>query len=185
MVKRIEGGQLHTSRTLLAVKTVLEMTGAKRILEIGFNTGDSAKAFLDAGAEYVHSVDIGEHPYIEECGNQLKTIYDDQFDLTIKNSRDLTTDDIKDYDLIFIDGDHNRPEPDLQLAARANIPWILFDDCHPKDRWWPQLFPLINMYVDQKGSFPYRRFAMFYYDALGGDDAIEETAMMLVKRSAK
>lgn len=43
MVKRVEGGQLHTARTLAMMDTIIHMTGAKRVLEIGFNTGDSAK----------------------------------------------------------------------------------------------------------------------------------------------
>lgn len=181
MVKKLEGGQLHTARTINMVETIIHMTGAKRVLEIGFNTGESAKAFLDCGA-YVHSIDIGEHHYVEQCGHLMKSMYGDMFDLTIKNSRDLTVDEVDGYDLIFIDGDHRAPQYDLELASKAQIPWILFDDCHPRDRWWPHLWHYINQEVDTNKLFPYTRHAMFYYDAIGGDDKIEETAMMLVKR---
>lgn len=108
---------------------VVEMTGAKRILEIGFNNGGGSLAFLMAPNEpIVTSIDINPS---YQSGIYLSGEFFGRFFFKQMHSGNL----VKVFspntlDLVYIDGDHSVSgcNSDIESALALKIPYILFDD---------------------------------------------------------
>jgi predicted O-methyltransferase YrrM len=111
----------------------------KRIVEIGFNLGISAAAFLSSRNDTeVISVDIGCHAYVLQAKEQIDKNFPGRHRLIIGNSKDVIPYLHKELawspDMIFIDGDHGAPMPQIDienclLFASQETLLILDDVC--------------------------------------------------------
>jgi predicted O-methyltransferase YrrM len=110
----------------------------KTVLEIGFNLGISAAAFLAARSDIqVVSLDIGSHAYVLDAKRNIDKHFPGRHTLIIGDS--TTTLPFlgkifgtRPVDLVMIDGGHTRPIPQIDLEN--SLHWcgphtfILFDD---------------------------------------------------------
>lgn len=79
------------------------------VLEIGFNSGFSAVLLLKSNPKInLTCVDIGIHKYTIPCYNKIKEFYGDRINLVIGNSVDVVPKLTKLFDLIHVDGAHER-----------------------------------------------------------------------------
>jgi len=127
-----EGGS-NIEQSDFFIKYLLDNPHIKLILEIGFNTGSSANAFLAARDDIkVVSVDIGIHTYISHCKDAIDKHYPGRHALLIGDSKTVVPGLSLIPDLIFIDGDHAEPGPlidarnCLSMAAPHTI--LIMDD---------------------------------------------------------
>ena len=110
----------------------------KTVLEIGFNLGISAAAFLAARPDIrVVSLDIGHHLYVLAAKQNIDAHFPGRHSLVIGDSTKMLP-LLRDYfgarpiDLIMIDGGHVRPIPKIDLENC--LEWcgphtfIIFDD---------------------------------------------------------
>ena len=130
--EQTEGGSILEQSDFF-IKYLLDNPHIKLVMEIGFNTGVSANAFLSARADIkVVSVDIGVHAYIPRCKKALDKQYPGRHTLLIGDSKTVVPGLSITPDLIFIDGDHAEPGPlidarnCLALAAPRTI--LIMDD---------------------------------------------------------
>lgn len=128
-----EGHILDTDITRKKFNYILNRTQPKSIVEIGFNGGHSARLWLDLMKDdpdfRLLSIDICNHEYTEEIARELEE-EDSRFTFMKADSNDLTGDDIRDYDLLFIDGEHSEEgvRNDLFLGEEAKMKYILVDN---------------------------------------------------------
>lgn len=127
-----EGGSIQEQSDFF-IKYLLDNPHIKLILEIGFNTGSSANAFLAARSDIkVVSVDIGIHTYISRCKDAIDKHYPGRHALLVGDSKTVVPGLSLTPDLIFIDGDHAEPGPlidarnCLSMAAPNTI--LIMDD---------------------------------------------------------
>jgi mannosyltransferase OCH1-like enzyme len=81
----------------------------KEVLEIGFNSGFSALLLLIANPNInLTCVDIGIHKYTIPCYNKIKEFYGDKINLQLGNSVDVVKNLPKFFDLVHIDGAHEK-----------------------------------------------------------------------------
>jgi predicted O-methyltransferase YrrM len=130
--QEIEGGSILEQSDFF-IKYLLDNPHVKLVLEIGFNTGSSANAFLAARDDIkVISVDIGVHAYISRCKNAIDKYYPDRHALLIGDSKEVIPRLSIIPDLIFIDGDHVEPAPLIDarncLAISAPHTILIMDD---------------------------------------------------------
>lgn len=160
----IEGHILPDNKTCLAFASILSMTQAKTIFEIGFNFGHSAYTFLSVDRRVrIHSTDIGQyrHTIVNAC--DIEQRFKGRFQFTQCDSHQLVPDDVSGYDMIFIDGDHTPKGmvQDMDLCADAGVEWMLVDDYV---RCMGDLYP--KSVIDNqlaRDDFPYRKVREFYY----------------------
>lgn len=115
---------------------IVELTGAKSMLEIGFNIGHSAAAWLHTPVETLHIVDIGRHqdtrPALEATHNHFSS---KEIDWLIADSADESTWEWATFsvDLGFVDGAHDKVhvENDIRLCQQTQAKWIVIDDMTP------------------------------------------------------
>jgi predicted O-methyltransferase YrrM len=113
----------------------------RTILEIGFNAGLSATAFLSARPDItVISVDIGSHDYVLKAKEWIDKEFPNRHMLLIGDSTKVLPQLLEQFpayrpDLIFIDGGHDDPFPrlDINNAIKLARPdtFILVDDVVP------------------------------------------------------
>ena len=118
-----------------ALRAIAEIARPRSILEIGFNCGYSAACWLNIcpDAKLV-SVDISTRDRTMWGAAWLSSWFHDRFRLVLADSKFCgPTLPGRDYDLIFIDGDHSERgiRADVGLAMELRIPFVAFDD------WWP------------------------------------------------
>ena len=124
----------HSGHTLLEghcqqipqqTKTLMELTSKPNmnIMEIGFNGGHSADAFLKNNSTLkLTSFDIGWHSYVSTGKKYIDSVYPNRHTLILGDSRTTVpafinkNKDVK-FDLIFIDGGH---EYDIAIADMEN-----------------------------------------------------------------
>lgn len=130
-----------------SLRKVITITQPKSILEIGFNLGGSALAWLHLSDATLVSVDINPHDVLKQAGDVLTKQFPGRFKLIIcqnseRKKRILETG--KSFDLIFIDGDHTfgGVMSDIGLARSLGIKRMVFDDwlLH----WGPGVSPAIE-----------------------------------------
>ena len=164
----MEGHTVFTEKTIEAWKHLLTSTGSQRVFEIGFNHGHSAQILLALDCT-VHSIDINQ-----DCLEKMQKIGGD-FSYEIKDSRHLKASDYENFDLVFIDGAHEKNilTSDLRFATDLGAKYIVVDDYHP--RWFPWIPVLIHAYIGV-GTIPYEIVRTYNYDASDG-----ENTMVLLK----
>lgn len=84
---------------------------AVNVLEIGFNAGLGAAAFLEASPQvHVVSFDLGEHPHVAACAAHLREAYPDRLHVVLGDSGQTlpryTAVAGARHDLVLIDGGH-------------------------------------------------------------------------------
>ena len=113
----------------------------KIVLEIGFNTGLSAAAFLASRDDVlVMSVDIGYHTYISSCKKIVDSQFPKRHTLVIGDSKAIIPRlGALKPDLIFIDGDHIEPVPLIDarncLAIAHKDTVLIMDDTTLVNGW--------------------------------------------------
>ena len=175
---RKEGHIIPSEQTCAVLKAMLKISGAKTILEIGFNYGHSAFTFLSLDSELTyHSVDIGQYEHTLHNADQLKGLFGDRFEFTACDSKDLLPDLVSKYDMVFVDGDHTAHgmSSDLNLCNEGGAPFILLDDYV---RCIGEELPrqLADHYLN-KPDFPYQRELEVWYPATD-----RENCMLLMRR---
>lgn len=146
-----EGSSVPAQRahfqTLVRDVAAARPDGPVRVLEIGFNAGLSAVAFLTASPRVeLVSLDLGAHDYARPCAAHLASLFGDRFrfvagDSTVTVPR-LAVDGESPFDLVLVDGGHDERtcRADL-LNSRAVAPGALVavDDLMPHESWgvWP------------------------------------------------
>jgi predicted O-methyltransferase YrrM len=112
-------------------RVVKEKTDFKRMAEIGFNAGHSSSIVLSLFKDVsVQSYDIGQFDITFTNEILVKNKFQDRFSLTIKDSRDITSDDIKNCDLLFVDGGHDYEivSKDIELFISSRSQYLVLDD---------------------------------------------------------
>jgi hypothetical protein len=173
-----EGHLLDTEITRKKFNFILKTTKAKSIFEIGFNGGHSARLWLDLKKDdpdfRLHSVDICNHEYTEEIARELEK-QDTRFTFTKIDSNDLNGEDLSDYDLLFIDGDHSEDgvRNDMLLGAEAKMPYMLIDDYNLNaTRTDVRIASTVNSIVGDV-NFKYAFHGKWlHYDCTGGTNAM-------------
>jgi predicted O-methyltransferase YrrM len=91
----------------------------KKIVEIGFNGGFSSGVFLTVRSDIeIVSVDIGLHDYVLPAKAWIDSQFKGRHTLIIGDSRDVLPKIphyLKEADLIFIDGGHDKDIPDRDI----------------------------------------------------------------------
>ena len=83
------------------------------VLEVGFNAGLGAAAFLEASPQaHVVSFDLALHPYVSACAERLRLRFPNRFHLVIGDSRATVPHYAARiggrFDLLLIDGGHEK-----------------------------------------------------------------------------
>ena len=115
-----EGQQQFLQET---IHKYLSKRGRLNVLNIGFNRGHSAVAFLSACDCDVTSVDIGVHQYIYNASQIVDDLFPGRHRLVVGDSTIIvpTLQFQRPLDLVFIDGGHVRPVPWLDIANCAKL----------------------------------------------------------------
>lgn len=154
-----EGGS-NLEQSDFFIKYLLDNPHIKLILEIGFNTGSSANAFLAARNDIkVVSVDIGIHTYISHCKNAIDKHYPGRHALLIGDSKTVVPGLSLRPDLIFIDGDHAEPTPLIDarncLALAAPHTILIMDDTTLTTGWAGVLQAMCELIRNQEIDLTY------------------------------
>lgn len=119
-----------------------EHSEIQRIVEVGFNGGLSAAAFLSLRPDIqLISFDLGRWGYVPTAKGVIDELFPGRHQLVIGDSMRTLPAFLADpahchaYDLVFVDGGHEPPVPasDLDCAHRLLKPggWVIVDDyCH-------------------------------------------------------
>jgi len=120
------------------------------ILEIG--TGDGASAFMlsrAAPSARIVSLTIS-HREAAQSGCRLGAAGCTNVDIVLRASWDYFRAEMRLWDMIFVDGDHNHIERDLQWWERLNVGGLmLFHDYSPMESEHPSpiVFAMLNMWL--------------------------------------
>lgn len=108
--------------------------GATRGLEVGFNAGYSAAAFLELTNATLESHDLCRYDYTLRAARLLESRYAHRLAVVCGDSRHTLAQRQHDADFVFIDGEHtfDAASSDLRHAKRLAKPGstIIVDDCH-------------------------------------------------------
>ena len=154
-----EGGS-NLEQSDFFIKYLLDNPQIKLILEIGFNTGSSANAFLAARDDIkVISVDIGIHTYISHCKDAIDKHYPGRHALLIGDSKMVVPGLSLRPDLIFIDGDHAEPTPLIDarncLALASPHTILIMDDTTLTTGWAGVLQAMCELIRNQEIDLTY------------------------------
>jgi len=128
------GGTGHmppTDEVISFWKNVKDFTNFKHLTEIGFNAGHSSSIILSLFDDVtVSSYDVGMYDITLTNGRIVENKFPNRFELTVKDSKNLTPSDISNSDILFIDGSHNYPEvrSDIDLFLKSNLKYAIIDD---------------------------------------------------------
>jgi hypothetical protein len=163
----VEGHTVTTQRTLKMWDEIFRTTKAQSMLEIGFYSGVTAGLGLEHGLS-VTSVDIGK--YEETVLNLMKfKLEHPRFDYILADSKTLDYREFKNYDLLFVDGDHTTQGvmSDILLGVNAGIEWIVVDDYNGK--WFGNIIRVVDFFVE-RGILKWMKD--FQYDAKDGENTL-------------
>lgn len=126
-------GYWSTTDCITVAKDILEKTGAKSMLEIGFNIGYSAAVWLDSGINTMCIIDINKHKDTEAAILATKNKYSNKnimsllVDSTSNEAHDWV---IPEIDIAFIDGGHTYEISlsDSLLSIYKGAKWLVYDD---------------------------------------------------------
>jgi len=135
-----------------------------KILEIGFNSGFSALLMLLSHPNaIIECIDIGDHPYVLTCFEELKKHFGHRISLIIENSHTYLPKlkkQNKKYDFIHMDGDHSQSGSfsDFQnCLSLSNTNTILLVD----DTNISYINDLCNKSIQEKKTVQY---SMFFFN---------------------
>lgn len=119
-IKITEGHSQQASRETSTLKNLISKENILNVMEIGFNGGHSAETFLSNNPNiHLTSFDIGIHDYVQIGKKFIDTHYPNRHELILGDSLitvpKYAANNIKKFDLIFVDGDHTYD------AARADL----------------------------------------------------------------
>lgn len=184
-----EGHMLLTDRTTDVIQEIIDITKVKKVFEIGFNAGHSSFGFMSLDEELVyHSIDIGRWRYTRPCAKKLESLFGERFRFGIKDSKDIDFETLKEYDMVYIDGDHTFEafRKDYNNCVYAGIEYVLIDDI--------TLFGNIRRFVkhvDASEDHPYEVVKYFDFDNdtvvrhPESEDVWKTTRAVLLKRTRK
>lgn len=132
----------HSMRDL---RTVLDLTKPKTILEIGFNLGYSSVMWLGLSDCLVTSVDISTKDETLSAANTLQARFPDRFNFISADSKYLLQFIAgRKFDLIFIDGGHHYEDvmADIRTGLELGVRHFVFDD------WWPCFGPGVQKAIN-------------------------------------
>lgn len=113
-------------------RIALKLTGAKSVIEIGFNLGHSAMLWLGLGVKTLVSIETSTHPLIFEAAKTVRITAGELGRFVLLNRQQPNWVDLmgEGADLIFIDGAHDLESvsADIELGRRIECPFFLFDD---------------------------------------------------------
>lgn len=160
--KTKEGHALLTERTCNVIKEIYDTVKPEKVLEIGFNAGHTAFAWLTMFPElHYHSIDICQHAHTQPHANMIKEVFGERFMFGNLDSKKAKPNMIKDYDLVFIDGDHSLEglNNDYHLCHDAGTNWILIDDYTLRTH----IYDLLN-HIHNSKDHKYERVGVYEYD---------------------
>jgi predicted O-methyltransferase YrrM len=138
-IKEVIEGSVSEKQIIYFIDYLIQNPNIKNVLEIGFNLGSTAAAFLSARNDTnVISIDIGFHEYIKDAKKIIDNFFPNRHTLLVGDSKILMRKIEQLYpkfkaDLIFIDGDHIEPTPIIDLRNALylsdNDTTIILDDC--------------------------------------------------------
>lgn len=137
-----EGYTTHQQRVDMFSLIKHHAPSPKYILEIGFNGGHSADAFLKYNPQTkLVSFDIGTHAYVKDGKAYIDHTYPGRHELVIGDSTKTVPEYQSDhkFDVIFIDGGHEYPiaKADLENCKRFahEQTLVLVDDVVKRNDW--------------------------------------------------
>jgi len=135
--RRAEGEPYHSGpHSLQRFRLVWELVRPTAVLEIGFNLGHSAVMWLELGAKQVVSMQPWPNKGTLEAKAAIEGRYGNRHRL-LQGDSELAAEDLMlrnyiggGFDLIFIDGSHERAwaELDIALGKELEAPYFLMDD---------------------------------------------------------
>jgi predicted O-methyltransferase YrrM len=130
--KSTEGYWSTTDCVLVAVD-ILKKTGAKSMLEIGFNIGYSSAIWLDSGIDTLYIIDINNHKDTLPALNSTASFYlNKKIAWLLEDSTSETAKNwyIHPVDIAFIDGGHTYETSlsDSYLSMSKGAKWLVYDD---------------------------------------------------------
>jgi len=138
-IKEVIEGSVSEKQIIYFIDYLIQNPNIKNVLEIGFNLGSTAAAFLSTRNDTnVISIDIGFHEYIKDAKKIIDNFFPNRHTLLVGDSKILMRKIEQLYpkfkaDLIFIDGDHIEPTPIIDLRNALylsdNDTTIILDDC--------------------------------------------------------
>jgi predicted O-methyltransferase YrrM len=129
--------------TIPIIEEALDITRAKRILEIGFGVGCSSVMFMELSTHtQVTSIDITSEKQALAAADMIKFRFPKRFKFINEDSRFVKL--IGQWDLIYIDGNHTHEyaRSDIALGKELGIPYFLLDDLW--SHWGPGVRPAIR-----------------------------------------
>lgn len=98
----------------------------RRVLEIGFNAGNSAAAMLSARPDVdIVSFDIGSHEYVSQAKRLIDTMFPGRHKLIIGDSTYTVprfhVPETEMFDIAFIDGGHHGEVPYLDIKNSCKL----------------------------------------------------------------
>jgi hypothetical protein len=139
----------HSIRQFRAALLVMGRNNFLNVLEVGFCLGHSARIFFGLGADAVTSIDNSPRRLTQIGAEVVKRTHPHGFEFiagdTLKNPEPLELHlRGRRFDLMFVDGNHNRDgvDADIALGLKLKIRHFLFDDFYPQ--WGPGVLPAIE-----------------------------------------
>jgi predicted O-methyltransferase YrrM len=112
-----ENNEFHKAFEIKRKNIIAIAEKYNNITEIGFNAGHSAALMLTANPNlYLTSIDIGRHSYTVPCANIIQNYFPNKHKLILKDSSKLDRDEIKQSDVVIIDGGHDFANCLLDIA---------------------------------------------------------------------
>jgi hypothetical protein len=164
----VEGHLGLTDLSIETIKDIYYEAYPESILEIGLNAGHSAYLWMNLFPELdYHSIDICQHEYTQSCADRLCEVFP-RFKFKCMDSKTLTKEEISNYDMVFIDGDHSKEGfiEDFLKSINSGVKWILLDDLN--HQWLPWIRDTVK-HIEKHENYPYRVSGKYKYNDQNGD----------------